>query len=140
MAIAAYLLGESSTGDNVRSIAETELSFYQTTLFGGSETARTGLRMIPAFYYRDYKLLREIYLEGRTGPDLKKISATLKAHEERGSFPTGTLLLSLLIFTQLLCDVFQLLLQFLPLPSEAIVSQPARLYVTDSPLALITIL
>jgi hypothetical protein len=100
VAIAAYLLGQSSTGENMKSIAETEFSFYQSTLFGGSDTARTGLRMIPAFYYRDYKLLREIYLEGRTAPEIKKISATLKAHEERGSYPTGTPLhrLSLIYF------------------------------------------
>jgi hypothetical protein len=49
--------------------------------------------MIPAFYYRDYKLLREIYLDGVTTPvEIKKITKTLQIHEQRGSFPTGTLL------------------------------------------------
>ena len=92
VAIASYLLGQSSSGRNVKLVAETELQFFQKHLFGGSEVARTGLRMIPAFYHRDYKLLRAIYLEGVTPAESKKITATLNAHEARGSFPTGSLL------------------------------------------------
>jgi hypothetical protein len=49
--------------------------------------------MIPAFYYRDYNLLREIYMAGLTGAEAKRMTATLKAHEDRGSFPTGFTLL-----------------------------------------------
>ena len=83
----------AGTEHNVKTVADKELQFYQSALFGGSDTVRTGLRMIPAFYYRDYKLLREIYLDGVTTPvEIKKITKTLQTHEQRGSFPTGTLL------------------------------------------------
>jgi hypothetical protein len=93
VAVAAYLLGKSSTRTNVEMVAGSELQFFQNSVFGGSELARTGLRMIPAFYHRDYNLLREIYMAGLTGAEAKRMTATLKAHEDRGSFPTGFTLL-----------------------------------------------
>jgi hypothetical protein len=53
LAIADYLLGTSCARANVVTVSDSELLFYGDTLFGGLEHARTGLRMIRAFYYRD---------------------------------------------------------------------------------------
>ena len=89
LAVADYLLGTSCARPNVATISESELVFYGDTLFGGLQHARTGLRMIRAFYYRDYKLLRDIYLEGLNTSEAKKITTALNTHEEKGSFPTG---------------------------------------------------
>jgi hypothetical protein len=89
VAIADYLLGTSCAGENVKTVAENEVRFYGDTLFGGFKDARKGLRMIRAFYYRDYQLLHEIYEEGQNPAEMKKIKSTLNSHEDKGSFPTG---------------------------------------------------
>ena len=92
LAIADYLLGTSCARDNVKTVAENEVRFYGDTLFGGLKDARKGLRMIRAFYYRDYQLLHDIYEEGQNPAEIKKIKSTLNSHEDKGSFPTGYLL------------------------------------------------
>ena len=92
LAIADYLLGTSCARDNVKTVAENEVRFYGNTLFGGLKDARKGLRMIRAFYCRDYQLLRDIYEEGQNPSEMKKIKSTLNIHEAKGSFPTGYLL------------------------------------------------
>ena len=97
LAVADYLLGTSCARANVATVSENEMLFYGDTLFGRLQHARTGLRMIRAFYYRDYKLLRDIYLEGHNPSEAKKITTALNSHEERGSFPTGHLLASPLL-------------------------------------------
>ena len=89
LAVADYLLGTSCARANVATVSDSELLFYGDILFGGLQHARTGLRMIRAFYYRDYKLLRDIYLEGLNTSEAKKITTALNTHEEKGSFPTG---------------------------------------------------
>ncbi len=89
LAIADYLLGTSCGRANVGTVSDSELLFYGETLFDGLQHTRTGLRMIRAFYYRDYQLLRDIYLEGHIPSEAKKITNALNSHEERGSFPTG---------------------------------------------------
>ncbi len=97
LAVADYLLGTSCARDNVQTVADIKLLFYGDALFGGLQHARTGLRMIRPFYYRDYKLLHKIYLEGWNPMEVKRITTTLNSHEERGSFPTGHLLASPLL-------------------------------------------
>jgi hypothetical protein len=92
LAIADYLLGISCARDNVKTVADKEVRFYGETLFGGLKDARKGLRMIRAFYYRDYQLLHDIYEEGQNPSDMKKIKSALNTHEDKGSFPTGYLL------------------------------------------------
>ena len=89
LAVADYLLGTSCARANVATVSDSELLFHADILFGGLQHARTGLRMIRAFYYRDYKLLRDIYLEGHIPSEAKKITSALNSHEERGSFPTS---------------------------------------------------
>ncbi len=89
LAVADYLLGTPCARTNVATVSDSELLFYGDILFGGLQHARTGLRMIRAFYYRDYKLLRDIYLEGHNPSEVKKITTALNTHEARGSFPTG---------------------------------------------------
>jgi hypothetical protein len=113
VAIAAYLLGDSSSNDNVKTVAENQLNFYQCTLFGGADNVRTGLRMIAAFYYRDYNLLREIYLDGRNPAETQKITKTLQQHEDRGSFPTGTLLAALPPYTSICIQLLSRLVCFI---------------------------
>jgi hypothetical protein len=83
------LLGQSCSDHDVDITAQKEFLFFQDNVFGGQEHARIGLRMIPAFYHRDYALVRDIYLEGQEGAAKNKITAALNKHEQTGSFPTG---------------------------------------------------
>ncbi len=92
LAIADYLLGTSCARDNVKAVADNEVRFYEDTLFDGLKDARKGLRMIRAFYCRDYELLHDIYEEGQIPSERKKIKTSLNCHEDKGSFPTGHLL------------------------------------------------
>ena len=87
--IAQYLLGQSCSDHDVDITAQKEFLFFQDNVFGGQKHARIGLRMIPAFYHRDYALVRDIYLEGQEGAAKNKITAALNKHEQTGSFPTG---------------------------------------------------